>query len=192
MRAWRDHFGRCAFGGGDAKLPAMPLPLRLPRPATLVLLSACVLAGGLATAAPGCRQKTAGIRDADKPKVVKSTLDGVWTLTLNPEVVDAGGQSMNIPLSLSTKRADANGGALSGTVGKTDFSGGTYRTGTDLTPPKIEFSSDAVTIPDDQDGGRQVGGPLAWKATLLDEGTLTGTVTGGGDTRNWTAKKNSL
>ena len=168
---------------------------RLLRPAPLAFASAALLLGGtLALAPAGCRQKTAGIRDADKPKVVKSTLDGVWTLTLNPEAVDAGVQSMNIPLSLQTKRADNAGGQLTGTIGKTAFSNGKYMTGSDLTPPKVEFTSGEVMIPDDNaNGQRKVDGPLTWTATLLDEGTLSGTVTGGGEagkTDHWTAKKN--
>ena len=178
-----------------SRLPRLP---RFLRPAALALAAAALLGGTLALAPAGCRQKTAGIRNADKPDAVKSSLDGVWTLTLNPEVVEQGGQSMNLSLSLAAKRVNGTAGTLDGTLAGVDISDGKYRLGGDLNTPAIEFTSGDVTIPTDPgdpSGGRVVSGPLQWKADLVDDDTLAGTVTGGaagGKSNRWTAKKNRV
>ena len=173
----------------------MPHPTvsRLLRPASALLLSAAFLGGAIALGPVGCGKKTAGIKNADQPKAVKNALDGVWTLTLNPEVVTAGGQSKNVALSLATKRADAGGGTLSGTVAKSDFTDGRFMTGGDLTTARISFTSGDLMVPADEPdaAAKMESGPLMWKGELVDDDTLTGTVTGGsGGSKMWTAKKN--
>ena len=158
-------------------------PSRVLRPAFALLVLTLLVAG--------CGHRTAGIRNADEPKAVKGAVDGVWTLTLNPDVVQAGGQSKNIPLSLATKKIDAVGGTLDGKLAGTALRDGKFTTGGDLNPATVSFTSGDVSVPgDNSDAAMVQKGPLQWQGSLIDDNTLTGTVTGGGQAKKWTARKN--
>ena len=181
---------------------AAPPPLRSLRfPAALFTLVAFLSAGTLiAGLLSGC-QRTAAVRDGDDPKTLAQKIEGGWTLTLNPEDVEAEGiQPRNIALTLVPSRLDPDGtgGALRGLVGKRDFDTGRFSVGDEDTAPTVQFTSDDVAVPSESaEGSRVVRGPLTWSGEFVGEDTIRGTVSGPGvdgatgPSNRWVATRNS-